>query len=54
MVHHPSSVTPGLAIRAELTDADIERIEEGGSEPTCPLPRRLAVGGAIATHSHVD
>jgi hypothetical protein len=36
MVHHPSSVTPGLAIRAKMTDGDIERIEEGGTEPTSP------------------
>jgi transcriptional regulator with XRE-family HTH domain len=31
-----------LAIRAVLTDDDIERIEEGGTEPTIPLLRRLA------------
>jgi ribosome-binding protein aMBF1 (putative translation factor) len=31
-----------LAIRAHLTDDDIERIEEGGTEPTIPLLRRLA------------
>ena len=31
-----------LAARAELTDDDIERIEEGGTEPTIPLLRRLA------------
>ena len=31
-----------LAIRAALTDDDIERIEEGGTEPTIPLLRRLA------------
>src|SRR3984957_16847505 len=31
-----------LAIRAAMTDDDIERIEEGGTEPTIPLLRRLA------------
>ena len=31
-----------LAMRAALTDGDIERIEEGGTEPTIPLLRRLA------------
>jgi transcriptional regulator with XRE-family HTH domain len=31
-----------LAIRASLTGDDIERIEEGGAEPTIPLLRRLA------------
>jgi transcriptional regulator with XRE-family HTH domain len=31
-----------LAARAEMTDDDIERIEEGGTEPTVPLLRRLA------------
>jgi transcriptional regulator with XRE-family HTH domain len=30
-----------LAMRASLTDDDIERIEEGGTEPTIPLLRRL-------------
>ncbi len=29
-------------MRAALTDDDIERIEEGGTEPTIPLLRRLA------------
>jgi hypothetical protein len=29
--------------RAAMTDDDIERIEEGGTEPTIPLLRRLAV-----------
>lgn len=33
---------PELALRAALTDDDIERIEEGGTEPTIPLLRRLA------------
>ena len=31
-----------LALRAALTDDDIERIEEGGTEPTIALLRRLA------------
>jgi hypothetical protein len=31
-----------LAARASLTDDDIECIEEGGTEPTIPLLRRLA------------
>jgi transcriptional regulator with XRE-family HTH domain len=31
-----------LAVRAAMTDDDIERIEEGGTEPTIPLLRRLA------------
>ena len=31
-----------LALRAALTDDDIERIEEGAREPTIPLLRRLA------------
>ena len=31
-----------LALRASLTEDDIERIEEGGTEPTIPLLRRLA------------
>ena len=31
-----------LALRASLADDDIERIEEGGTEPTIPLLRRLA------------
>jgi transcriptional regulator with XRE-family HTH domain len=31
-----------LAMRASLTGDDIERIEEGGTEPTIPLLRRLA------------
>ena len=30
-----------LAMRAAMTDDDIERIEEGGTEPTIPLLRRL-------------
>jgi transcriptional regulator with XRE-family HTH domain len=31
-----------LALRAAMTDGDIECIEEGGTEPTIPLLRRLA------------
>jgi membrane protein implicated in regulation of membrane protease activity/DNA-binding XRE family transcriptional regulator len=31
-----------LALRADLGEDDIERIEEGGTEPTIPLLRRLA------------
>jgi transcriptional regulator with XRE-family HTH domain len=31
-----------LAARAEMTDDDIERIEEGGTEATVALLRRLA------------
>jgi transcriptional regulator with XRE-family HTH domain len=31
-----------LALRADLSGDDIERIEEGGTEPTIPLLRRLA------------
>jgi transcriptional regulator with XRE-family HTH domain len=31
-----------LAERADMTDDDIECIEEGGTEPTIPLLRRLA------------
>jgi DNA-binding XRE family transcriptional regulator len=31
-----------LALRADLSEDDIERIEEGGTEPTIPLLRRLA------------
>ena len=31
-----------LAMRAAMTDDDIECIEEGGTEPTVPLLRRLA------------
>ena len=29
-------------MRADLSEDDIERIEEGGTEPTIPLLRRLA------------
>ncbi|MGO9779286.1 MAG: helix-turn-helix domain-containing protein [Streptosporangiaceae bacterium] len=31
-----------LALRAAMTDDDIECIEEGGTEPAIPLLRRLA------------
>ena len=31
-----------MAMRASLTEDDIECIEEGGTEPTIPLLRRLA------------
>lgn len=31
-----------LAARAEMTGDDIERVEEGGTEPAVPLLRRLA------------
>ena len=31
-----------LALRASMTTDEIERIEEGGTEPTIPLLRRLA------------
>ena len=33
---------PELAARAAMTDDEIECIEEGGTEPTIPLLRRLA------------
>jgi hypothetical protein len=44
-----------LAMRASLTGDDIERIEEGGTEPTIPLLRRLAAAlnaGARLTGGH--
>ena len=31
-----------LAVRVAMTDDDIERIEEGGTDPPVPLLRRLA------------
>ncbi len=37
-----------LAMRAALTNDDIERIEEGGTEPTIPLLRRGGVVEALA------
>jgi transcriptional regulator with XRE-family HTH domain len=39
-----------LAMRAALTDDDIERIEEGGTEPTVPLLRRLAAALDAEVH----
>ncbi len=39
-----------LAMRAALTDDDIERIEEGGTEPTVPLLRRLAAALNATVH----
>ena len=39
-----------LATRAEMTDDDIERIEEGGTEPTVPLLRRLAAALNATVH----
>jgi ribosome-binding protein aMBF1 (putative translation factor) len=34
-----------LAQRAEMTDDEIKRIEEGGTEPTVALIRRLELWG---------
>ena len=47
--------TPGLsvaelAMRASLTEDDIECIEERGTEPTIPLLRRLAAALNAAVH----
>jgi len=39
-----------LAARAGMTDDDIERIEEGGTEPTVPLLRRLAAALNATVH----
>jgi transcriptional regulator with XRE-family HTH domain len=39
-----------LAARAAMTDDDIERIEEGGTEPTVPLLRRLAAALNATVH----
>ena len=39
-----------LAARAGVTDDDIERIEEGGTEPTVPLLRRLAAALNATVH----
>ena len=36
------AVDDAFAMRAALTDDDVERIEEGGTGPTIPLLRRLA------------
>jgi transcriptional regulator with XRE-family HTH domain len=40
-----------LAMRAAMTDDDIERIEEGGTEPTIPILRRL--GAALDADVHL-
>ena len=39
-----------LAMRASLTEDDIECIEEGGTEPTIPLLRRLAAALNAEVH----
>jgi transcriptional regulator with XRE-family HTH domain len=39
-----------LAARAAMTDDDIERMEEGGTEPTVPLLRRLAAALNATVH----
>jgi transcriptional regulator with XRE-family HTH domain len=39
-----------LAARATMTEDDIERIEEGGTEPTVPLLRRLAAALNATVH----
>jgi transcriptional regulator with XRE-family HTH domain len=39
-----------LATRARMTDDDIERIQEGGTEPTVPLLRRLAAALNATVH----
>lgn len=39
-----------LAARVEMTQDDIERIEEGGTEPTVPLLRRLAAALNATVH----
>jgi transcriptional regulator with XRE-family HTH domain len=39
-----------LAMRASLTEDDIECIEEGGTEPTIPLLRRLAAAPNADVH----
>ena len=39
-----------LAARAGMTCHDIERIEEGGTEPTVPLLRRLAAALNATVH----
>lgn len=39
-----------LAMRASLTGDDIECIEEGGTEPTIPLLRRLAAALNAEVH----
>lgn len=40
----------GLATRAAMTEDDVERIEEGGTEPTVPPLRRLAAALNAAVH----
>jgi transcriptional regulator with XRE-family HTH domain len=39
-----------LAARAAMSDDDIERIEEGGTEPTVPLLRQLAAALNATVH----
>jgi transcriptional regulator with XRE-family HTH domain len=39
-----------LAMRAAMSEDDIERIEEGGTEPTVPLLRRLAAALNATVH----
>ncbi len=39
-----------IATRAAMTEDDIERIEEGGTEPTVPLLRRLAAALNATVH----
>jgi len=39
-----------LARRADTTIAEVECIEEGGTEPTIALPRRLATALDAAVH----
>jgi transcriptional regulator with XRE-family HTH domain len=39
-----------IAARTDMTDDDIERIEEGGTEPTVPLLRRLAAALNATVH----
>ena len=39
-----------LALRAAMTEDDIERIEEGGTEPTVPLLRRLTAALKATVH----
>jgi transcriptional regulator with XRE-family HTH domain len=43
-----------LAARAGMTDDDIERIEERGTEPTVPLLRRLAAALNATVHLTPD
>lgn len=39
-----------LAARAAMTEDDMERIEEGGTEPTVPLLRQLAAALNASVH----